>query len=357
MEEHWIYQDHGAYQKYPQFKKTVQDIVHAKRDSIMSAEELDEFFEQRRYLKRLNEDTYLHNLLPLIVSRKYTKKEAKPTDGDRVIEEADLQRFETAAEDSEPSETKARKDYIFTSRRWIQDGILVKMNATLLPAAIPNRFEGEGYLPQIAAALAKEQGLTEARPDYLYAIKPDAYRDETVTLSPHLQALLGVAPGVQHPFFIVEGKSEQGSVADAQNQARRGGASLVHTTRSLLAHLGEPDVEGLDMRTFIFSATMSPDIMEIWVHWAEVIPTGVRFHMNQVASRALAEEEQVVQLRKILHNILDWGVNKRRPQLQLLHQIISSFQKAQTRREIEETKAKANKKRKATGASLQGSKS
>ena len=169
--------------------------------------------------------------------------------------------------------------------------------------------------------------------------------------------LLGVAPGVQHPFFIVEGKSEQGSVADAQNQARRGGASLVHTTRSLLTHIGEPDVEGLDMRIFILSATMSPDIMEIWVHWAEVIPTGVRFHMNQVASRALAEEEQVVQLRKILHNILDWGVNKRRPQPQLLHQNISSFQKAQTRREIEETKAKAKEKRKATGASLPCSKS
>ena len=263
MEEHWIYQDQEAYQKYPQFKKTVQDIVHAKRDSIMSTEELEEFFEQRRYLKRLNEDTYLHNLLPLIISRKYVKKEAKPTDGDRVIEEADLQRFETAAENSEPNKTKARKDYIFTSRRWIQDGILVKMNANLLPAAIPNRFGGEGYLPQIAAALAKEQGLTEARPDYLYAIKPDAYRDESVTLSPHLQALLGVAPGVQHPFFIVEGKSEQGSVADAQNQARRGGASLVHTTRSLLAYIGESDVEGLDTRTFIFSATMSPNIMEI----------------------------------------------------------------------------------------------
>lgn len=78
-----------------------------------------------------------------------------------------------------------------------------------------------------------------------------------------------VAHGQNHSFFIIEGKSNKGSHTDAENQARRGGATLVNAARILYDRISMEDVTGADERTFVFSATVTPEFMAIWVHWAE----------------------------------------------------------------------------------------
>ena len=168
-------------------------------------------------------------------------------------------------------------------------------------------------------------------------------------LSQEIQALLDIAPGIQDPFFIVDGKAEAGSLADAQNQACRGGATLINAARLLQDMMKAPDVKGADARTLVFSATMSPGLVQIWVHWAEVLTSGVRFHMNHVASRSLDEPDQVVQCRIIIHNILEWGVNTRRPALSLFHDQLNQHQRRQTKKEVQEyqeTKERGKRKRK-----------
>jgi hypothetical protein len=70
---HWLFQGHPAYDNYPKFKATVQDIVSTLRQSAMKSEKVKEFMEQKKYVGRLNEDTVMHTLLPMIISKEYTK--------------------------------------------------------------------------------------------------------------------------------------------------------------------------------------------------------------------------------------------------------------------------------------------
>lgn len=55
--------------------------------------------------------------------------------------------------------------------------------------------------------------------------------------------------------------------------------------------MGKPDVSGADLRTMVFSMTFGVDTCKIWVHWAEVRPSGVLVHMTRVKSKALDDED------------------------------------------------------------------
>jgi len=352
MEDHWLYRDHAAYAQHPDFEATVKGIIFNPRHSIMNKEQLDEFFQTKHYVGQLNEATFIHNILPLIIKRTYTKM----LKGDEVKTYlAELKRDDLEEYLKQSIEEELR-GYLLKEQGWLTDGVLCKMDANFRPTMLPNRFQGQGHQAAIAAALAKDNGITDPRPDICYGIKPDTYKDPDVIFSQAIQALLGITPGMHHPFLIIEGKSEEGSMAEAQNQACRGGAVLVNAARLLRAHIKEPDIEGVDKRTFVFSAAMSPGLMQIYVHFAEVMPNakGVRFHMNRVASRALDESEQVVQLCAIVHNILEWGCNTRRPMLTTLLDKLTTFQRGQTAKDIQEANEKSNKKRKASGAAKHG---
>lgn len=107
---------------------------------------------------------------------------------------------------------------------------------------------------------------------------------------------------MHHPFLVVEEKSDAGSVATAEDQARRAGATLVNASRELQAAVGElPDLEGPDEDSFVFSCTTSPSGVQIWVHWYEGPSTKQLFHMNLIMSGNINIEDQAEQERKALH--------------------------------------------------------
>lgn len=134
---------------------------------------------------------------------------------------------------------------------------------------------------------------------------------------------LEVLKDVYHAFLILEGKSNEGSPQEAINQACRAGAALVRAARLLREALGEADFQGADHRTFVFSATMSPGLMEIWAHWAEVSGETTTFH------KAIDDEQHFGHLRRILHNILDWGCGARLDEQEPVHQAIVAYEQRQ----------------------------
>lgn len=70
-------------------------------------------------------------------------------------------------------------------------------------------------------------------------------------------------------------------MAGANNQANKGAAALINAERMLRERIGESGVtSGPDRNTFIYSVTLNLGIMEMWVHWAEILGSDVKYHMR-----------------------------------------------------------------------------
>ena len=179
--------------------------------------------------------------------------------------------------------------------------------------------------------LAKEPGMTAPKPDYTYGIRENQYpATHSQKFGTHTRALMGVAPEMVHPYFIIEGKTTKGDLADAENQAIRGGATLVRARRLLNAKAGAGDVAGPDRNSFVYSMTMDTNIARIWLNWCEILPKQKleecvnddghprdegelyeTYHMNPLYTALLDDEEMLKELRRKLNNIIDWGCIQR----------------------------------------------
>lgn len=249
----------------------------------------------------------------------------------------------------------------WVSKEWFSDGVHVSKLSDLRGGMLPTQYIDDEFEPEITKALAKVDGVKNPRPDFCYGFRNDRFQlPPNLILSTELLYLLKVAPGMEHPFFLVKGKSNKGDIGDAENQARRGGATLVAAARR---HIGEPaDEVGVDQRTFVCSSTINPSIMDIYLHWAEVISVGLTqeresnaqqdeaephphcdereqcrsqlpqpsqsktiFHMTHLQSYALRNKRDLPDLRTNLHNILEWGCIARMPELERLRKQIYAF--------------------------------
>lgn len=351
MEDHGILQNKAALESYTEFREKMKAILFQDRLSAMKKKEVREFENTLAQVERLNEDTILQTLVPLIVRRTYLAE--KDLEGEELA--SYNAKIANAATDAE--RMTLRKAFLLSNALWSDDGLLVTMNSEFLRTFLPNQFEELGFEAALATVLAKQNGMKNPRPDYCYGLTPDTFPvPRGVMLSQELRELLRIANGVYHAFLLIEGKADRGELAHAYNQAARGGATLVKASRSLLEKLGDPDVTGVDERTVVFSVAMNSTILEIWLHWADVITDGktmktiVNYHSNRLVARALSDPDQLPQSRSMLHNILNWGCNTRKAELLKLHERLYAYSQQETQKQLQEEKARkqdpGNKKRK-----------
>lgn len=112
--------------------------------------------------------------------------------------------------------------------------------------------------------------MKNPKPDRAYGLALDIFpRSAGLPMSQRTSQLLNIIPTLLAPFFIIEGRSNGGNVAGAQEQAARGGATLVSTQLELLANAGilDTNVTGINHDTFVYSATMDARAMEFHVHF------------------------------------------------------------------------------------------
>ena len=181
----------------------------------------------------------------------------------------------------------------------VDEGVVYQLDKDLTRTLLPGKFDEDVSLTsELTKHLAKEAGMINPRPDMVYRLKSEKHSIAVGTeVPPCILELLEIVPDVRHAFLIIEGKSHAGSSAVAENQARRGGATLVKAARKLQAILQEgsassiiddaPDLEELeapgspgtsvaqlkqkrvikpDLNTFVFSVTISPLHFTVWVH-------------------------------------------------------------------------------------------
>ena len=328
LEMHGLLYDPKALKKYPEFHGTVLDIVNGERYSEMKQRSIERVQHYGYLCDETNEATFLHTILPLIlkVDRTVKLEQNEPAgnslelagDGDGVVQ------------DPQPGR-------VYGSRDWREDGIFAVVDQDFRKDSLPHCFADE----DLARIMKKVDGMTTPRPDRCYGLAANWIRGpQGVQLDAELQALLETCPHLSHPFFLIEGKSNNGSKIDAQNQARRGGASLVNAARQLLKKIGELPLiaNGVDDRNFVFSATIYPGGMGIWVHWAELENGSPWFHMNLLKSLSLDDPKHISDSRSILNNIMCWGCDLDKRRLKELHQKVYAWQIQETARLQEENR-------------------
>lgn len=335
MEQHGLFQNNqAAWTRYPTFRQEVGEILGADRLSAMKEQQIRKFRLAHENVKFLNEDTLLQNLLPIVVMDEYTVEEELGANNRR----QDLDHSAQAPTDMAlHNESPDKRTY--TTRLWADDGLVITMNSEFRDTLLPNQYTAMGFEAELAKALAKNEGMKNPKPDYCYGLAPKTLPfPRGIILGGEPELALNIAKGLIHPFLIVEGKSDQGEAGQAQNQACRGGATLVNATRILYEKVVEPEIDGPDSRSIVFSVVMAPAVLSIFVHWAEVADGCVTYHMHRLATRCLEEDDQLRELRRMLHNILNWGCNTKRRDWEVLHEKIYSMQRAETRKILEDSR-------------------
>ena len=181
--------------------------------------------------------------------------------------------------------------------------------------------------------MEKETGISEPRPDYCFGLNMNMHPNIINSrIDEYTRVLVGVKSGLLYPFLIFEGKGARGSLTDAENQAIRGGATLVYARRILNHKAGLPHSIGPDMQSFAFSMTLDCYTATIWVHWCEVQPREAdidtedttflakeyyeTYHMDSLVSCPFFNPKSVQDLMRTLNNILDWGCLQRKQEVE-----------------------------------------
>ena len=195
-------------------------------------------------------------------------------------------------------------EVVFTARDYDDDGLHYMQN---------NKFI-KNALPAYSKATEKAIGLSDPQPDWTFGLKQGPPDPQNRRLPSKVSSLLGVCPGMHHPFLVIETISAEEGIGLAENQAIRDGSTIVNARRQLnymAANIPRlPAISsGPDKHSFAFSCCWNPDLAKIFVNWCQVMPDGTEiFHMNRVADYLMSREEELVKLRRDLHNIIDWGV-------------------------------------------------
>lgn len=311
-------QDDKAFDEALEFKQYVTDLVSSDRGSVMRAASVKRFRDHANAYKCSTEATFLHYMIPLLQGYGYHVA-AKPE-------------FAPGEEEMHLIEAKEWKEFL------ADEGILGHINQNFTRTLLPNKFsQTPGLIDEIARALEKDKDMTNPRPDFTYGLTREKHPlDLAAPMAQEIYDLLEIVPGMHHAFLIIEGKSPGGSETQAQNQARRGGATLVKALQKLRAEIvndnppppSEETATGQfiiksavkrpqnpispDYTCFVFSITTSPTYFDIWVHWYD--KGNNKYHMNNVDSFALKNSKGPVQIRWAMHNIMEWGARTRRDQ-------------------------------------------
>lgn len=313
--------------KYMSFQKEVEALLNGARASAMKAESVKHVDEWLEKNDTRPEDDIMWQLLPMIVPEKSSASEAEAG--------------------------------VYSVRWFSEDGSIVSRNQQFQNDLLPFR-QTDAEKKALTKSLMKDlfPGMTNAKPDFTYGVREKQHPDiQSEHYTPHTRALMGVAPYLMHPFLIVEGKSCNGSHIDAENQAIRGGATLVNARRMLNAKAKMSDALGPDKNSFIFTVTMDTNFARIWINWCEIqLMKGAdgkeklyeTFHMNALDSFQLrGNRNNLADMRKVMHNVIDWGLWARMEEIRVvMNKVFETEQAALLESKGASKKASSPKKRK-----------
>ncbi|KAG8530613.1 uncharacterized protein KY384_004651 [Bacidia gigantensis] len=302
LEKHHMYQEKGHFQEhYKDFSNTIDEKIGRVLPIEMGQESVERFERAYKETQGDNEDSYLNAIIPLLAPR-YRKVPDAPE--------------QEVWEELPAGPVLPHRRYKL--RGWDEEGVKMLLNPLFKDGFVP--FCGEDDI--LAKELKKEDSITNPKPDRVFGLKQEIFRlPAGCRAYENMERLLALIAGMCHAFFLIEGKSNKGLLAAANNQACRAGATLVSVLRIFLDAIGVEDIaEGLDERTFVYSMTIDSNVASIWVHFAEKQSDGtVHFHMEYVTGALLRSRNDIPRMQRCIDNIQSWGCTERKNELLKYH--------------------------------------
>ncbi|KAL9583497.1 MAG: hypothetical protein Q9212_002668 [Teloschistes hypoglaucus] len=337
-------EDESSMKRYPEVLQAAKAVINKPRDSFPHDEDIELFKAKLETYRNANEDTLLNQVLPFFFKETRwipaCRSEAKDS---TVLRNVIIQ------EPEEHSTTdKSQADLEALARVAALEGSEERVSVSFFRSGmieITNRdysrtlpfFNDDALLDKdLNNLMAKDAHLINPRPDRAYGVNPKVITwPDGFILPTNVQLLMEIVRSCFHVFLILEGKSSGGKILEARNQVCRGGAIGINTERHLRKELGMPEKTGPDLETLMFSVVVTDQTLEVWVHWAEVLAPDPKhpekhlprpkYHMNCVFVNALAEAGALGRIRRVLHNIMDWGVGERLEKLAPVHEAIVEY--------------------------------
>ncbi|KAL8724424.1 MAG: hypothetical protein Q9166_007962 [cf. Caloplaca sp. 2 TL-2023] len=334
--------DQKAMGRYPKLWKAALAIIEKPRMSDPKEVEITRYRAKLDKYQNANEDTFLHMILPSFIKDERWVP-ASRTSGPTTLSHVEIQQpasqtpAELPASEREKYANWARLEdkENYVAVEFDSDGMVTNVNRDFLRVLpFPNTSDNGQWSDDLNKRMMKAAHITNPRPDRTFGVSRGKLPwPEDTPIPPAIAVMLEVIRSCYHIFLILEGKSFGGIISEARNQSARGGSIAIHYERVVRAMLGMPDEPGADMDTFMFSVVVTPESLEIWLNWAEVHPHPQHpeeplkqptFHMNCIWASVLNDpsKKNLGQIRKRLHNIMDWGLGERLKGLQPLYDAI-----------------------------------
>lgn len=267
----------------PSLRDAVQQIVGGSRASCMKPESVQAFSKTLSKLQRRNEPTIAERLMPFLVKRDRTV----PAD----------------EEDDEGSILPGKEADRSTLRSFELDHLDWSIDKDFARASVP--------FPTTETRNPSDFGIKNPKPDITYGFEPDAFDTQQqkalLTFEPELSG------GIISPFFVIQWKGFAGSMQTAKDQARRDGAAMVYSRRKAMERipLTSASHSYLDLASMAFTCVINTEAAHLHIHWAEEAEGKTDWLMAVVKRYHLEEDDNIRDLRRALHNILDWGLSER----------------------------------------------
>ncbi|KFY24835.1 hypothetical protein V491_01999 [Pseudogymnoascus sp. VKM F-3775] len=267
----------------PSLRDTVQQIVGGSRASCMKPESAQAFSKTLSKVQRRNEPTIAERMMPFLVKRERTV----PAD----------------EEDDEGSILSGKEIDRSTLRSFELDHLDWSIDKDFVRASVP--------FPATETRNPSDFGIKNPKPDIAYGFEPYAFDTQQqkalLTFEPELSG------GIISPFFVIQWKGFAGSMQTAKDQARRDGAAMVYSRRKAMARipLTSESHNYLDLASMAFTCVINTEAAHLHIHWAEEAEGKIDWLMAVVKRYHLEEDDNIRDLRRALHNILDWGLSDR----------------------------------------------
>ncbi|KAM0797042.1 hypothetical protein BDR22DRAFT_824558 [Usnea florida] len=343
MEKHGIWRDKNTLEEpeHAIFRDTVMEVVNNERASGVRNGSQRKFKNHLEWIPDDNEDTVMTKLLPCIIKDGRGKRASFA---------------DNASAQQDHAGEAAMKEYM-------DDGLQFSVNRQFSETYLPLASADTDFKGKVASKLAKGRGIKQAKPDRIYGLNLDQFRTpKDKTLRPQTESWVTLVPNMTDSFLVFEGKASNGNLAKACEQASRVGTCLVFAQRELLDHTGHVDKQGADDRTYVYSATMDANCWHFWVHFAVVAfradgTKDVNYHMECIYSTTYRQEDSLLRLRRVCHNILDWGLGARKKMLEKRYESIYDYDERWSKQESQKIDADTQpvkRRKKNNGSSTTG---
>ena len=191
-------------------------------------------------------------------------------------------------------------------------------NCLFIETCIPMPPTAEN--PLLAKALRETQLPNTPKPDFTFGIHPESnaftQSENDANALEAVRQTASIVSGLQYPFFAVEWKSSfaSGTHSNAASQCARSGAAIVSSMVKLYRE-AFPFISGIELlaKTLSFSSSVDSYSVIIYVHSWEFRDGEDSWHMHIVTSLSFLDNEpgRFRDFRRVIDNIMDWGLGTR----------------------------------------------